>query len=159
MLYNRSDTVYYQHAESIAAYAERLINETKRVVEPEETPPLISPYTVISNYELPVDAENLQWKLLSSKVGNCDGDCCYTLQDLGAYNVNNGQFHSRCCDRERLTECGDACKCDPDRCLNRAVTLKRGKRLGVDLEKKEVFGIDSYTHRLIAKVALIRLLA
>ena len=152
MLYNAPETLYYQQAQSMRAYGERLLDEVKRLVEPEETPPLINPFETIDEYSFPVDAELLVDKVSTSKYGNCSGNHCNSLVELGAFDVNKAAFDSECSDRKRLTDCGSLCGCDPNRCLNRACSLERGKRLDIDLQKRDVFGIDSYTHRLIIQV-------
>lgn len=54
-----------------------------------------------------------------------------------------------------MTECSDDCLCDPAECLNRGVSLNRGKKLNVDIDKRNVYGIDSHTHKLIKTVALV----
>ncbi|XXQ34330.1 Bromodomain containing protein [Plasmodiophora brassicae] len=151
--YNHPETLYAQQAESMLLYVERTVAEAKRVFEPEETPPLIHPYETLDESVMAVDEETVRRKLASSKRGQCDGQYCLRLEDVGAYDVNKAHFESLAPDRSNMTECSDDCLCDPAECLNRGVSLNRGKKLNVDIDKRNVYGIDSHTHKLI-KTAL-----
>lgn len=46
-----------------------------------------------------VDEETVRRKLASSKRGQCDGQYCLRLEDVGAYDVNKAHFESLAPDR------------------------------------------------------------
>jgi hypothetical protein len=103
-------------------------------------------YVTVHNYVAATGDEHVLQRLITSKHGACDGQHCNSLEGIGGLDLVNDTWASLNTDRRAKVECTRECRCSEASCLNRAISLQRIQRLGVDLEEQETWGFDKFTY-------------
>ena len=85
--------------------------------------------------------------------GHCNGNECLSYENLGPLSLEDGTWKSNCPDRKQRIECDKiACGCKNKECKNRFITDHKAKKIGVDVQEIESWGIDWFTTRLITSI-------
>lgn len=78
---------------------------------------------------------------------NC---CCFRLEDLGTFSLENSTWKSSCPNRSKKMECGY--QSHKGFCENMTISLLKGKKLGEDVSEQICWGIDCFCKQLIVKL-------
>lgn len=92
-------------------------------------------------------------RMKTSLRGCCDGKHCQSFEELGPLSLADETWLSLCTDRKRKMECDkEKCGCAGKECKNRGITDRKLKKMGIDVQEIESWGIDWFTIRLIISV-------
>ena len=109
--------------------------------------PIRKEFEIISDYHH-IKPEETEKILVTSISPSCEGECCYEIDKLGPFNLDNSKWHCSCKDRANNIECDpDICKCDKNKCKNLSLYNKEYKEIKKDVEERYSWGIDLYTYR------------
>lgn len=104
-------------------------------------------YELISEYK--EVSKKTKKRLRTKKSGQCDGSICYSLPELGPFDLISCAWDSQNPDRKSRVECSSDCGCDQFKCKNRQISLKQFQKLGEDVNEVPTWGFDVYTYRNI----------
>lgn len=72
-----------------------------------------------------------------------------TDKAVSAYSLEKESFRTECGCLAKNSECGPACGCRGQQCLNSAIQRRAALRLGRDVAERDTWGMDCYTRRNI----------
>ena len=121
-----------------------------------KTPFKPRPYVRLESYHIVEELarDEISKKLKTKKVGGCTGNHCKHRHTLGQYSLEKDRFLSSCGCLSKNMECDAHCACDESSCLNRAVSLRKAVKVGVDVEEIDSWGMDCYTRKNIQDAIL-----
>lgn len=96
---------------------------------------------------IPVDEpEIIEKKLTTTKSIRCRFGCdCNEIEKLGPFSADFQKWKTNCPARAQRVEC-DVFTCPNNiNCRNRSIGDKKSKVLGVDVEERYTWGVDTYT--------------
>ena len=109
--------------------------------------PIRKEFETISDYNH-IKPEETEKILITSISPSCEGECCYEINKLGPFNLDNSRWDCSCKDRANNIECDpDICRCDKNKCKNLSLYNKEYKEINKDVEERYSWGIDLYTYR------------
>ena len=108
-------------------------------------PKFLREYQITKDY-IPIDEpEVIKKKLATSKKVSCRFGCdCNDIDKLGPYEPSNQKWKTNCPARSQRVECTQS-TCANVGCQNRNIGSFRRKILGVDIEERFTWGVDTWT--------------
>jgi len=77
---------------------------------------------------------------------NC---CCFNIEKMGCFSLEKSAWKSKCPNRKENMECGY--QSHKGKCWNMSISMLKAKELGLDVEERVCWGVDSYTRNLLVE--------